>query len=199
MLSGSSTGAAGLIDVIEPLSNPPWAAEPQAWRPPRAFLAGPKMPGRPDFFSIGAIACADIFLFLPLSRSHLHLELCPWRAVKLLAMAARPALRKALRSLAIRNLEQQNLYHHHQRHLRIAAARPFSTTLSSPAPNPSWSSSKEVPDYAIPDPSRPTHFGFQTVTEAEKREKVAGVFTSVAESYDRMNDLMSFGWHRVWK
>ncbi|KAL2115999.1 hypothetical protein VTJ04DRAFT_10254 [Mycothermus thermophilus] len=114
-------------------------------------------------------------------------------------MAARPALRKALRSLAIRNLEQQNLYHHHQRHLRIAAARPFSTTLSSPAPNPSWSSSKEVPDYAIPDPSRPTHFGFQTVTEAEKREKVAGVFTSVAESYDRMNDLMSFGWHRVWK
>jgi 2-methoxy-6-polyprenyl-1,4-benzoquinol methylase len=37
------------------------------------------------------------------------------------------------------------------------------------------------------------------VTEGEKRERVAGVFTSVAESYDRMNDLMSFGWHRVWK
>lgn len=28
---------------------------------------------------------------------------------------------------------------------------------------------------------------------------MAGVFHSVAESYDRMNDLMSFGWHRVWK
>lgn len=28
---------------------------------------------------------------------------------------------------------------------------------------------------------------------------MADVFTSVAETYDRMNDLMSFGWHRVWK
>lgn len=28
---------------------------------------------------------------------------------------------------------------------------------------------------------------------------MAGVFHSVAESYDRMNDLMSFGWHRIWK
>ncbi|OAA60502.1 ubiquinone biosynthesis methyltransferase coq5 [Niveomyces insectorum RCEF 264] len=44
-----------------------------------------------------------------------------------------------------------------------------------------------------------THFGFETVTETEKTERVAGVFTSVADSYDRMNDLMSFGWHRVWK
>jgi len=44
-----------------------------------------------------------------------------------------------------------------------------------------------------------THFGFETVTEAEKTERVAGVFSSVAESYDRMNDLMSFGWHRLWK
>ena len=44
-----------------------------------------------------------------------------------------------------------------------------------------------------------THFGFETVTEAEKTERVATVFTNVAESYDRMNDLMSFGWHRIWK
>ena len=44
-----------------------------------------------------------------------------------------------------------------------------------------------------------THFGFETVSESEKTERVSGVFTSVAESYDRMNDLMSFGWHRVWK
>lgn len=28
---------------------------------------------------------------------------------------------------------------------------------------------------------------------------MADVFSSVAETYDRMNDLMSFGWHRVWK
>lgn len=46
---------------------------------------------------------------------------------------------------------------------------------------------------------RETHFGFETVTEAEKTQRVAGVFSSVAETYDRMNDLMSFGWHRVWK
>jgi 2-methoxy-6-polyprenyl-1,4-benzoquinol methylase len=44
-----------------------------------------------------------------------------------------------------------------------------------------------------------THFGYETVSEKEKEQRVAGVFTSVAETYDRMNDLMSFGWHRVWK
>lgn len=46
---------------------------------------------------------------------------------------------------------------------------------------------------------RKTHFGFETVDEAEKQGRVAGVFTSVAESYDKMNDLMSFGVHRLWK
>ncbi|KOS23130.1 2-methoxy-6-polyprenyl-1 [Escovopsis weberi] len=46
---------------------------------------------------------------------------------------------------------------------------------------------------------RLTHFGYATVTESEKQERVAGVFTSVAESYDKMNDLMSLGIHRLWK
>lgn len=44
-----------------------------------------------------------------------------------------------------------------------------------------------------------THFGYQTVNEAEKAAKVAGVFHSVAQRYDVMNDLMSFGLHRLWK
>ena len=44
-----------------------------------------------------------------------------------------------------------------------------------------------------------THFGYQTVSEAEKTAKVAGVFWSVASHYDLMNDLMSAGMHRVWK
>ena len=44
-----------------------------------------------------------------------------------------------------------------------------------------------------------THFGFETVDEAEKAKKVAGVFTSVASKYDIMNDLMSVGLHRIWK
>jgi len=46
---------------------------------------------------------------------------------------------------------------------------------------------------------RPTHFGFQTVDEADKAAKVAGVFHSVAARYDLMNDLMSAGLHRAWK
>jgi demethylmenaquinone methyltransferase/2-methoxy-6-polyprenyl-1,4-benzoquinol methylase len=44
-----------------------------------------------------------------------------------------------------------------------------------------------------------THFGFQTVDEARKAERVRGVFDSVASKYDLMNDLMSMGLHRAWK
>ncbi|HWP18609.1 MAG TPA: bifunctional demethylmenaquinone methyltransferase/2-methoxy-6-polyprenyl-1,4-benzoquinol methylase UbiE [Burkholderiaceae bacterium] len=44
-----------------------------------------------------------------------------------------------------------------------------------------------------------THFGFQTVDEAEKARRVRGVFDSVASKYDLMNDLMSMGLHRAWK
>lgn len=44
-----------------------------------------------------------------------------------------------------------------------------------------------------------THFGFEQVAYDEKVNKVAGVFHSVASKYDVMNDLMSFGIHRVWK
>jgi demethylmenaquinone methyltransferase/2-methoxy-6-polyprenyl-1,4-benzoquinol methylase len=44
-----------------------------------------------------------------------------------------------------------------------------------------------------------THFGFKTVKREEKQGLVNDVFTSVAESYDVMNDLMSMGVHRLWK
>ena len=44
-----------------------------------------------------------------------------------------------------------------------------------------------------------THFGYKTVAAHEKEELVAGVFHSVAAKYDLMNDLMSFGIHRLWK
>ncbi|ROW03589.1 hypothetical protein VPNG_07210 [Cytospora leucostoma] len=69
--------------------------------------------------------------------------------------------------------------------------RTFSTsnTKSDAAPN----NAKQT------EADRATHFGFETVTEAEKRRRVAEVFSNVAETYDKMNDLMSFGWHRVWK
>ena len=44
-----------------------------------------------------------------------------------------------------------------------------------------------------------THFGFETVDEAEKQARVRGVFDAVASKYDLMNDLMSLGLHRAWK
>ncbi len=47
--------------------------------------------------------------------------------------------------------------------------------------------------------TKTTHFGFNTVPETEKARKVAGVFDSVAERYNLMNDLMSAGMHRWWK
>jgi len=46
---------------------------------------------------------------------------------------------------------------------------------------------------------RTTHFGFRTVAEDAKAGLVHGVFTNVARRYDRMNDLMSGGVHRIWK
>ena len=43
------------------------------------------------------------------------------------------------------------------------------------------------------------NFGDQLVTPEEKTARVGGVFSSVARSYDLMNDLMSGGMHRLWK
>jgi len=44
-----------------------------------------------------------------------------------------------------------------------------------------------------------THFGFETVDETRKAERVRGVFDSVASKYDLMNDVLSMGMHRAWK
>ena len=44
-----------------------------------------------------------------------------------------------------------------------------------------------------------THFGFREVGENDKARLVGEVFSSVARKYDIMNDLMSFGVHRLWK
>ncbi len=44
-----------------------------------------------------------------------------------------------------------------------------------------------------------THFGFKTVEESAKQQKVGKVFHSVASKYDVMNDVMSAGMHRGWK
>ena len=47
--------------------------------------------------------------------------------------------------------------------------------------------------------SKQTNFGFRQVNEKDKADLVGGVFDSVAQNYDLMNDLMSFGIHRLWK
>jgi demethylmenaquinone methyltransferase/2-methoxy-6-polyprenyl-1,4-benzoquinol methylase len=44
-----------------------------------------------------------------------------------------------------------------------------------------------------------THFGYEQVSPEEKARRVRGVFDSVTDKYDVMNDLMSFGLHRGWK
>jgi hypothetical protein len=42
-------------------------------------------------------------------------------------------------------------------------------------------------------------FGHEDVAPQEKTRRVGAVFSSVASSYDLMNDLMSGGQHRLWK
>ena len=49
------------------------------------------------------------------------------------------------------------------------------------------------------DSNRTVDFGFEQVPAADKAERVRAVFASVAPKYDIMNDLMSFGVHRLWK
>ena len=44
-----------------------------------------------------------------------------------------------------------------------------------------------------------THFGYETVDDADKASRVRGVFDSVAPKYDLMNDVLSGGMHRAWK
>ena len=44
-----------------------------------------------------------------------------------------------------------------------------------------------------------TDFGFEEIPAAEKQGRVGAIFTSVAQKYDLMNDVMSFGVHHLWK
>lgn len=44
-----------------------------------------------------------------------------------------------------------------------------------------------------------TYFGFSEINIEEKEPLVKEVFSSVASKYDLMNDIMSFGLHRLWK
>ncbi len=50
-----------------------------------------------------------------------------------------------------------------------------------------------------PSPDPTTDFGYERVRREDKARRVRGVFDSVADNYDLMNDLMSGGVHRLWK
>ncbi|GAA5925420.1 2-hexaprenyl-6-methoxy-1,4-benzoquinone methyltransferase [Sporobolomyces koalae] len=92
----------------------------------------------------------------------------------------------------------------------LLGPRTFSTSAPAcippplpPTPTPSTSSSPLDSAPTRPAPtassSSTTHFGFQDVPEQMKESLVKGVFSSVASSYDVMNDAMSLGIHRLWK
>ena len=49
------------------------------------------------------------------------------------------------------------------------------------------------------NPKPKTHFGYQQIDSKDKSEKVKYIFDNVVEGYDLMNDLMSFGIHRILK
>ena len=48
-------------------------------------------------------------------------------------------------------------------------------------------------------PQHETDFGFKKIAEEDKARQVREVFDSVAPKYDLMNDILSFGMHRLWK
>jgi len=55
------------------------------------------------------------------------------------------------------------------------------------------------PDHSKQRAGQTVDFGYQQVSATEKTARVRGVFDSVADRYDLMNDLMSGGLHRLWK
>jgi len=73
-------------------------------------------------------------------------------------------------------------------------------SASPPVPDPRQSpAAPPVGTEAAAPAADSTHFGYASVPVPQKAQRVAGVFDSVAPSYDRMNDLMSGGLHRIWK
>ena len=43
------------------------------------------------------------------------------------------------------------------------------------------------------------YFGDKKVSKENKKDGVESIFTKVSDNYDLMNDVMSFGVHRIWK
>ncbi|KAI9818793.1 MAG: 2-hexaprenyl-6-methoxy-1,4-benzoquinone methyltransferase [Pycnora praestabilis] len=86
------------------------------------------------------------------------------------------------------------------RHISGHAGRtiPYSVAQKGLLVSVRWASQKASATPPL-EADKTTHFGFETVAESLKESKVGAVFSSVASSYDTMNDLMSLGIHRLWK
>ena len=57
-----------------------------------------------------------------------------------------------------------------------------------------------IPQHCVqPEQDGTRHFGFRDVEKEQKEDLVRGVFDSVADNYDVMNDIMSGTLHRYWK
>eukprot|EP01082_Thalassiosira_pseudonana_P010568 g9299.t1 g9299 contig36:293318-294363(-) len=84
----------------------------------------------------------------------------------------------------------------HPNTIRIRS-RLFSTTANdtSNAPSPQTPHATQSPYVSGPT----THFGYESVSVADKEQKVREVFEKCADNYDVMNDFMSAGLHRYWK
>lgn len=84
--------------------------------------------------------------------------------------------------MCVHSVTEQSVLSNHRNY-----PKPETTSILSSRNCSSYSSEKQ------------THFGFKSVREDVKKEKVLDVFHSVADKYDLMNDAMSWGVHRVWK
>ena len=42
-------------------------------------------------------------------------------------------------------------------------------------------------------------YGLQKIPISQKRTKISNLFENISSDYDKMNDLMSLGTHRIWK
>ncbi|KAL8453163.1 hypothetical protein Emed_001033 [Eimeria media] len=87
-----------------------------------------------------------------------------------------------------------------------AARRPYGLDLGGPPKAPSRWGAPQGPHGAsrgfstgAPKPEEYSSFGYRQVPIEEKKKLVDNLFTNVAEKYDMMNDLMSWGIHRIWK
>lgn len=85
------------------------------------------------------------------------------------------------------------------RHLSSSSSLLRPTPSDPTPPKSPTPTSSPVGASPKPDEDGTTHFGYRDIPSSSKESLVASVFSSVASSYDLMNDAMSLGIHRLWK